>query len=67
MTTSKSPQMQEFLSAWVSSQNARGFSELPKLPSQQNQTFGISCFRLAQESLRCDLSFSQISNSYLEL
>lgn len=42
--------MQEFLSMWVSNQNVRGFSELHKLPSQQNQTFGTSCFRLAQES-----------------
>lgn len=32
---------------------ATGFSELPKLPQQQNQTFGTSCFRLAQESLKC--------------
>lgn len=34
----------------MSNQNVRGFSELHKLPSQQNQTFGTSCFRLAQES-----------------
>lgn len=32
---------------------AGGFSEISKLPHQQNQTFGTSSFRLAQKLLKC--------------
>lgn len=50
VTTGKCPQMHEFLPVCVSTQKPEDFLNYP---NQQNQTFGTSCSRLAQELFKC--------------